>query len=100
MKLGFFSAILPDLTFQQVIDFAAAGDFACVEMGCWPVDKADRKFAGIKHIDVESLSSARADAIQATCAKQNVSISALGYYPNVLDADPAISARRSSISPR
>ena len=65
MKLGFFSAILPDLSFEQVIDFAAGNGFACVEMGCWPTRKADRKFAGISHIDVSDLTAARADDINA-----------------------------------
>ncbi len=91
MQLGFFSAILPDLSFDEVIDFASASRFACVEMGCWPTSKADRRFAGISHIDVSDLSLARADEINAACSRRSVAISALGYYPNALDPDPNIS---------
>ncbi len=93
MKLGFFSAILPDLSFEQLMDFAAANHFACVEVACWPSGKADRKFAGITHIDVTGLTKTRADDINALCQQRGVSISALGYYPNPLDADPIVSKR-------
>ena len=36
MKLGLVSAILPDQTFEEVIDYAAQAGFACVEVCCWP----------------------------------------------------------------
>ena len=87
MKLGFVSAILPELSLDQVLAFAAAEGFGCVEVMCWPVGKAERRFAGVTHIDVTSLTKARADDISALCAKHGVSISALGYYPNPLDPD-------------
>jgi sugar phosphate isomerase/epimerase len=93
MKLGFFTAILPELTFDEVLDFAGSNDFSCVEVACWPSGKAERKFAGVTHIDVTDLTQAGADAINSTCAARNVSISALGFYPNPLDPDPAISRK-------
>lgn len=37
MKLGLHSAILPDDSFEQVIDYAAKVGFTCVEVCCWPV---------------------------------------------------------------
>ena len=42
MKLGFLSAILPEYSFEQVIDFAAENGFSGVELACWPVGKAAR----------------------------------------------------------
>ena len=87
MKLGFVSAILPELPLDQVLAFAAAERFACVEVMCWPVGKAERKFAGITHIDVTGLTKAQADDVNSLCAKHNVSLSGLGYYPNPLDPD-------------
>ncbi|MCE9603696.1 MAG: sugar phosphate isomerase/epimerase [Planctomycetia bacterium] len=89
MKLGFVSAILPELSLEEVIDFAAATGFECVEVMCWPPGKADRRYAGITHIDVTTLDAARAKSIRALCAAKQVEISALGYYPNVLSPDTA-----------
>lgn len=93
MQLGFFTAILPDLSFEQVLEFAARHQFSCLEVACWPVGKAERKFAGVTHIDVDDLSAGRVDDIRALCAQHGVSISGLGYYPNPLDPDPAVSRR-------
>jgi len=90
MKLGFVTAILPELNLNQVLKFAAAEQFACVEVMCWPVGKAERKFAGVTHIDVAGFTRTRADEVNALCARHGVRISALGYYPNPLDPDPAI----------
>lgn len=87
MKLGFVSAILPELSFEEVIDFAAEHGFAYVEIMCWPVGKADRRYAGVTHIDVSSLNEAKAEEINAYLAKKGVQISALGYYPNPMHAD-------------
>jgi sugar phosphate isomerase/epimerase len=90
MKLGFFTAILPDRSFTEVIDFAAANHFSCLEVACWPAGKADRKFAGVTHIDVTDLTRAQADDLNAQCVQRRVSISALGFYPNPLDPDPVV----------
>jgi sugar phosphate isomerase/epimerase len=93
MKLGFFTAILPDLTFNQVLDFAAENNFSCLEVACWPAGKAERKFAGVTHINAADMTQARADEINGLCADRKVSLSALGYYPNPLDPDPDASKR-------
>lgn len=87
MKLGFASAILEEMSFEEVIDFAAENGFSCVEMMCWPKGKAERRYAGVTHIDVDTLDEAKAAEILAYAASKGVEISALGYYPNPLDAD-------------
>src|SRR5437016_23733 len=91
MKLGFFTTILPDLSFNEVVDFAAANQFSCLEGACWPAGKADRKFAGVTHIDVSNLTQSQADDLNAMCEQRRISISALGFYPNPLDPDPVVS---------
>src|SRR6185369_857929 len=93
MKLGFVSAILPELTLEQVLAFAHAEGFACVEAMCWPVGKAERKYAGVTHVDVTGFTQAQADDVSALCEKYGVSLSGLGYYPNPLDPDPAVARR-------
>ena len=55
MKLGLVSAILPDQTFEEVIDYAAQTGFSCVEVCCWPKGKALRRYAGVTHIDLNGL---------------------------------------------
>src|SRR5580765_3413929 len=91
MQLGFFTAILNDLRLAEVVDFAAKNGFACLEVACWPAGKADRKYAGITHIDVAGLTQAKADDINAHFLRAGVWISALGFYPNPLDPAPAVS---------
>ena len=93
MKLGFVSAIVPELPLDQVLAFAQVERFACVEIMCWPVGKAERKFAGITHIDVSGLTKAQADDINSLCAKHSVCLSGLGYYPNPLDPDLEVAKR-------
>ena len=93
MKLGFVSAILPELSLEQVLGFARDEGFWCVEAMCWPVGKAERKFAGVTHVDVTGFTQAQADDVNELCAKYGVSLSALGYYPNPLDPDPAVARR-------
>lgn len=90
MKLGFVSAILPELNLEQVLAFAAAERFAGVEAMCWPAGRAERKYAGVTHIDATSLTRAKAEDILAACARHGVSLTALGYYPNPLDPNPAV----------
>jgi len=92
MKLGFVSAILPDLDLEEVVSFAAREGFACVELMCWPKGKAERRYAGISHIDVDGLGAREGEQIGALLAEKGVAISGLGYYPNPLDPDEARAA--------
>jgi len=92
MQLGFVSAILPDLSLDEVLAFAAAEGFACVEVMCWPVGKAERRYAGVTHLDVTQFTEADAARVQALVARHGVAISALGYYPNPLCADESEAA--------
>ncbi len=87
IKLGFVSAILADQTFEKVMSFAAKTGYSCVEIMCWPVGKAERRYAGVTHIDVADLSKKKIDEIHNTLEQKNVTISGLGYYPNPLEAD-------------
>lgn len=91
MKLGFVSAILPDLSFKETLAFARDERFSTVEIMSWPLGKAERKFAGVTHIDSTSFTQNHATEINALCAQYGVTISGLGYYPNPLDPDPEVS---------
>lgn len=88
MRLGFVSAILPELSLEELVAFAAAAGFECVELMCWPLGKAERRYAGVTHLDVAELSDARIDSVQRLFDGAGVTISGLGYYPNALAPDP------------
>ncbi|MFO7916613.1 MAG: sugar phosphate isomerase/epimerase [Anaerolineae bacterium] len=88
MKLGFVSAILPDLSLEEVLTFAAEAGFDCVELMCWPPGKAERRYAGVTHIDVTEFDAEDAAKVRALAADAGVEISGLGYYPNPLAPDP------------
>lgn len=88
MKLGLVSAILPDLTFEQVMDYAAQVGFSCVEVCCWPKGKAARRYAGITHIDIGGITREQMDHYLAYAKERGVAISSLAYYPNPMDPDP------------
>src|SRR4051812_48073747 len=84
MQLGFVSAILPDLPLEEVLATAQAIGYDCVEVMCWPRGKAERRYALVTHIDVESLDQAAIARIKQLTEQTGVGISGLGYYPNPL----------------
>lgn len=87
MQLGYVTAILPELNLEENMSFAAATGYDCLEVMCWPPGKAERRYAGVTHIDVTELDGGEVQRIKALQAKYGVSISALGYYPNPLVAN-------------
>jgi len=90
MKLGLLTAAFPDETLDEVADWAAAHGFETLEVACWPVaEGAVRRYAGVSHIDVARLDDTVAHAIVEGLDRRGLSISALAYYPNALDPDPA-----------
>ena len=96
MKLGFVSAILPDKTFEEMIDVASELGYECVEVACWPVGKAERRYAGVTHIDVENLSDEKVGHILDYCRKKKVEISSLAYYPNPMEGN--LEAREKTVA--
>ena len=89
MKLGFVSAIFGDLQFEEVIRFASETGFDCVEIMCWPEGEANRRYAGVTHINADGFSQSDAENANQILSKYGVEISGLGYYPNPLTGDQA-----------
>ncbi|MCI8281576.1 MAG: sugar phosphate isomerase/epimerase [Lachnospiraceae bacterium] len=89
MKLGFVSAILDQSSFEEMIDTASSLGFQCVEVACWPQGKAERRYAGVSHIDCEkaAVDDGYVSYIKDYCAKKNIEISSLAFYPNTMDGD-------------
>ncbi len=89
MKLGFFTAALPHLSLEECAEWGAANGFEAIEIACWPAGSGkERRYAGVCHIDVETLTDARATEIRDLIARTSLTISSLGYYPNNLHPDP------------
>ena len=84
MQLGFVSAILPEQTFDRTFQIASEIGYDCVEVCCWPAGKAERRYAGVSHIDVAHMTEHVVSEIRKTIDATGVLISALGYYPNPL----------------
>ena len=85
MKLGLLTAAFPDLSLDEIADWAAANDFDALEIACWPAGEgAARRYAGVSHIDVENFAP---EQVNETMARHGLEISALAYYPNNLDPD-------------
>ncbi len=87
MQLGFVSAILPDDSLEDVLSTANSLGYDCVEAMCWPVGKAERRYAGVTHVDVTAFDAKQAARVNELVEKHGVAISALGYYPNPLSPD-------------
>ena len=97
MKLGFVSAILDQSNYEEMMDIASDLGFECVEVACWPQGKAERRYAGVSHIDAERVleDDEYAKHILDYAAEKKVEISSLAFYPNTLDPD--LEKRQASI---
>ncbi|CAN7611543.1 sugar phosphate isomerase/epimerase family protein [Mesorhizobium sp. LjNodule214] len=88
MKLGLLTAPFPDTPLAGVADWASSAGFEALEIACWPKSSGDsRRYAGTSHIDAAGTSASQAKEIAAAIAGKQLSISALGYYPNPLHPD-------------
>ena len=87
IQLGFASAILPDMSLEAMFELAAEIGYECVEVMCWPNSEANRRYAGVTHIDVDLFNDQRKTEVNELVKRTGVKISALGYYPNCLSAD-------------
>lgn len=91
MKLGLMTAALGGMDLDGLSAWASAEGFQTLEIACWPKVTGDnRRYAGVTHIDVDSLDAAGAGAIRRQLDDRGLEISSLAYYPNNLDPDEAV----------
>lgn len=88
MKLGIMTAALPGMTLEEIAAWANENGFEMLEIACWPPGKAERRYAGVTHIDVTDFTPEQAIAIRKVLDQHSLDISSLGYYPNPLHPDP------------
>jgi sugar phosphate isomerase/epimerase len=85
VKLGLLTAAFPDLTLEQVAEWAAGERFQALEIACWPAGGGERRrYAGVTHIDAENFDP---DAVHKVMTRHGLTISSLAYYPNNLHPD-------------
>ena len=89
MKLGLVTAILDKYDYESMIDTVSGMGFSCVEVACWPSGKAERRYAGVSHIDVARVleDDEYARHVLDYASSHGVEISALAFYPNTMDGD-------------
>ena len=89
MKFGLLTAILDGWSFEEVVEIASDMGFKCLEVACWPAGKAERRYAGVSHIDCERVceDDAYAAYVKELVASKGLEISSLAFYPNVLDSN-------------
>ena len=88
MKLGLMTAAFPEKSLSEVAQWASGNGFEMLELACWPVGKATRRYAGVTTLDVTGFGQKEADKARKILEKNNLEISSLGYYPNPLHPDP------------
>lgn len=87
MKLGLVSAILDGWNLEEMLAESAKAGYSCVEVACWPAGKAERRYAGVSHIDVTNTDPAYIAEVKALFDKYNMTITSLAFYPNALDPE-------------
>ena len=91
MKLGFITAILDSWTYEEMMDFASEQGFECVEVACWPQEKAERRYAGVSHIDAERVNREDAYAEHIVeYAKKHLSANNCKIWCGSLDAEMTV----------
>ncbi len=90
IHFGLLTAILDGWSFEEAVDTAAEMGFECLEVACWPAGKAERRYAGVSHIDAERVleDNEYAEYVKKYISDKGMHISSLAYYPNVLDPNP------------
>lgn len=87
MKLGIVTAIYDGFTFEEMIDHASSVGYECVEVACWPQGAAERRYAGVSHIDVNNTTPEYIEYVKDYCKNKNIEISSLAFYPNTMDGN-------------
>ena len=89
MKMGLVTAILDKCNYEEMIDTISNMGFECAEVACWPQGKAERRYAGVSHIDVDKVlkDDEYAKYVLDYAKSHGITISSLAFYPNTMDSD-------------
>jgi sugar phosphate isomerase/epimerase len=85
MNLGFLTACLPAVGIEDLFRWASEQGFQSLELAAWPVDST-RDYQA-RQIDAQRFTKAEAARVKELLAQYGLSVSAMAYYDNNLDAD-------------
>jgi sugar phosphate isomerase/epimerase len=94
MELGFLTSCLPRLSLDKVVHWASHNGFNAIEVSAWPL-RSGRDYKA-RHLPVESFNKTTAAQVKELLDANRIRISALAYYENTLDPNPA--RRKTCIS--
>jgi sugar phosphate isomerase/epimerase len=86
MKLGMLTASMPERTLEDIATFAADAGYEALEIAAWP-SIGDRPFTA-SHLKADVFDDAEAERVGKVLDNNGLTLSALAYYDNNLDADP------------
>ena len=82
MKLGFLTACLPDLSLEEIADWAMAQGYEALEVAAWP-DLGARPFVAT-HLNADNYDP---QAIKNIFESRNLQLSSIAFYDNNLHPD-------------
>ena len=85
MKLGFLTACLPNMKLEDLCRWASEQGFQSLELAAWPVDSS-RDYQA-RQIDAQRFAKSDAARVKELFDRYGLTISAMAYYDNNLDAD-------------
>ena len=88
MKIGILTSSLSDLTLDEIIDWSSDNGFGMLEVVCYPRWQETEAYGVKTHLDVDSLTPAKAKEIRDHLTRKRIEISALNYHTNTIDLDP------------
>ncbi len=91
MKIGFLTGALGTLPLDEVAAWASEAGFEALECGAWPMKKGQK---GV-NLDVSGFTKAKADELRGMMDDLGLEISSLGYYDNMLHADPKVRSEKA-----
>lgn len=91
MKLGLLTAAFNELDLESIAAWSKKNGFNALEIAMWPKEKAARRYAGVTHIDTRVLTKEIAKETKDMLNHYDIDVSALAYYPNILDPDTEVS---------
>ena len=86
MKIGFLTACLPQLSLEELVQWAAQNHFDALELAAWP-QESDRDYQA-RQIDAAAFTEDEAKRVRDLFAKHGLEISGMAYYDNNLHPDP------------
>ena len=87
MKLGFLTSCMPERSLEEIAAWAGAHGYEALELAAWP-QLGDRPFTA-SHVRADAFDEAEADRVRRALDDNGLVLSALAYYDNNLDPDPA-----------